>query len=359
MARRSAPANAVIGLRIIAAGAMTSIQDGGRHGWRHLGVPASGTLDPQAMRIANRLVGNDGEAPVLETFDGGLHLRAEGGAFRLALAGSIKAVRHGADGSSPLPPWRSHLLRDGEEIRLLACIGDQRCATIAIAGIVVPHQLGSASTYVRAGLGGIDGRNLEAGDLVPATPADGHLERRLQQAPTPEAGPIRIVAGPQDDHFASAALNLLTSAEYRVGTDADRMGMRLTGPALAHRDADSREIVSDATVPGSVQVPGNGLPIVLLADGQTAGGYPKIATVITADLPRIGTLRPGSTVRFTWVDVSTAQAVARAHADRLAALLHTIVDCQGDFVPAAADLGRANIAGCAVNALDPSTWSPP
>lgn len=348
----------MIGLRVVAAGAMTSIQDLGRHGWRHLGVPASGVLDPVAMQIANRLVGNATDAPVLEAFDGGLHLRAEGGAFRLALVGSVTAERRGADGRCPLAPWRSHLLAEGEEIRLLTCIGEQRCATIAIAGIVVPNQLGSASTYVRAGLGGIDGRNLEAGDLVPATPADGHLERRLQQAPTPEAGPIRIVAGPQDDHFASAALGRLTSEEYRIGSDADRMGMRLAGPTLAHRDAASREIVSDATVPGSVQVPGNGLPIVLLADGQTAGGYPKIATVITADLPRIGTLRPGSAVRFAWVDVATAQAVARARADRLAALLRTIVECRGDFIAAEADLGRANIAGCAVNALDPSTWSP-
>lgn len=348
----------MIGLRVVAAGAMTSIQDLGRHGWRHLGVPASGVLDPVAMQIANRLVGNATDAPVLEAFDGGLHLRAEGGAFRLALVGSVTAERRGADGRCPLAPWRSHLLAEGEEIRLLTCIGEQRCVTIAIAGIVVPNQLGSASTYVRAGLGGIDGRNLEAGDLVPATPADGHLERRLQQAPTPEAGPIRIVAGPQDDHFASAALGRLTSEEYRIGSDADRMGMRLAGPTLAHRDAASREIVSDATVPGSVQVPGNGLPIVLLADGQTAGGYPKIATVITADLPRIGTLRPGSAVRFAWVDVATAQAVARAHADRLAALLRTIVECRGDFIAAEADLGRANIAGCAVNALDPSTWSP-
>ncbi|MCB1927047.1 MAG: biotin-dependent carboxyltransferase family protein [Rhodocyclaceae bacterium] len=348
----------MIGLRVVAAGAMTSIQDLGRHGWRHLGVPASGVLDPVAMQIANRLVGNATDAPVLEAFDGGLHLRAEGGAFRLALVGSVTAERRGADGRCPLAPWRSHLLAEGEEIRLLTCIGEQRCVTIAIAGIVVPNQLGSASTYVRAGLGGIDGRNLEAGDLVPATPADGHLERRLQQAPTPEAGPIRIVAGPQDDHFASAALGRLTSEEYRIGSDADRMGMRLAGPTLAHRDAASREIVSDATVPGSVQVPGNGLPIVLLADGQTAGGYPKIATVITADLPRIGTLRPGSAVRFAWVDVATAQAVARARADRLAALLRTIVECRGDFIAAEADLGRANIAGCAVNALDPSTWSP-
>ena len=178
-----------------------------------------------------------------------------------------------------------------------------------------------------------------------------------QVPPTAADGPIRLVAGPQDDHFAPSALTELGSAEYRVAIEADRMGMRLNGPPLAHRDARCREIVSDATVPGSIQVPGNGQPIVLLADGQTAGGYPKIATVITADLPRIATLRPGSAVRFSWVDVRTAQSIARANASRLHALLDTVIACSGAPLPDAAVLYRANLAGNAVNALDPRTWS--
>ncbi|MCB1909762.1 MAG: biotin-dependent carboxyltransferase family protein [Rhodocyclaceae bacterium] len=346
------------GVRVLAAGAMTSIQDLGRHGWRHLGVPASGVLDPEAMQIANRLVGNAVDAPVLETFDGGLHLRVEGGPIRLALAGSITAERRGAGGTAPVAPWRSHLLAEGDELRLLACTGARRCAIVAIAGIHVADHLGSASTYVRAGLGGLCGRNLEVGDLVPASAADRRQgERRLARPPEDGNDPIRIVAGPQDDHFTAAALARLTTEAYRVGIEADRMGLRLAGPALEHRDAASREIVSDATVPGSIQVPGNGQPIVLLADGQTAGGYPKIATVISADLAAIGTLRPGSTVRFAWVDVASAQAIVRVRAHQLRTLLDEIVGCGDEIAPEAVELQGANLAGDAVNALDPRTWS--
>ena len=225
------------GLRVVSAGALSSLQDLGRHGWRHLGVPASGVLDPEAMQVANRLVGNRLDAPVLETFDGGLCLRAEGGDIRIALVGGLVAERRHSEGAEVLETWRSHLLAEGEELRVLGAIGERRCATVAVAGIRIARQLGSAATYVRAGLGGLDGRNLSTGDLIPATPADrGRSEYRMAQVPPTAAdGPIRLVAGPQDDHFAPSALTELGSAEYRVAIEADRMGMRLNGPPLAHR----------------------------------------------------------------------------------------------------------------------------
>ena len=144
----------------------------------------------------------------------------------------------------------------------------------------------------------------------------------LPQPPAWNDGPIRAVPGPQADHFDAAALAAFTTTAWRLTADADRMGVRLDGPALQH--AGAREIVSDATVPGSVQVPGNGLPIVLLADAQTAGGYPKIATVVSADLPRVAQLRPGATLHFQFVDVAAAEALARAAEAETRALLASL-----------------------------------
>ena len=144
----------------------------------------------------------------------------------------------------------------------------------------------------------------------------------LPDPPPAEAGPVRIVAGPQADHFAAETLAAFVEAEYRVSTEADRMGVRLEGPPLAHRGA--KEIVSDATVPGSIQVPGNGQPIVLLADAQTAGGYPKIGTVIGADLPRVAATRPGQVLRFAWVTAEDGEQLARAAEAETRALIASL-----------------------------------
>jgi biotin-dependent carboxylase-like uncharacterized protein len=194
-----------------------------------------------------------------------------------------------------------------------------RIAVIAVEGLTLPAVLGSASTYARAALGGVDGRALAAGVQLPAVAASVRSEQMLSETPRPATGAIRVVAGPQADHFSAATLAAFAAAEYRVTSDADRMGVRLDGPALAHLGAP--EIVSDATVPGSIQVPGNGQPIVLLADAQTAGGYPKIATVIGADLPRLAASRPGQVVRFELVGPEEGERLARvAEAETLALL---------------------------------------
>jgi 5-oxoprolinase (ATP-hydrolysing) subunit C len=170
--------------------------------------------------------------------------------------------------------------------------------------------LGSASTYARAALGGVDGRALAPGVRLPALPASEKRELMLADPPPLPDGPIRVVAGPQAGHFAPTTRAAFVEAGYRVTADADRMGVRLEGPPLAHLGAP--EIVSDATVPGSIQVPGNGQPIVLLADAQTAGGYPKIGTVVGADLARVAGARPGQVLRFAWIDAAEGERLARA-----------------------------------------------
>jgi allophanate hydrolase len=187
------------------------------------------------------------------------------------------------------------------------------CCYLAVeGGIAVPRVLGSASTYVRAALGGLNGRALQAGDFVPLAKACAS-ERTELRAPAlsavPADQPIRVVLGPQQKYFRKEAVATLLDAEFRVSKDADRMGMRLDGPPLRHRHG--WDIVSDAIATGSIQVPGSGQPIVLLADHQTTGGYPKIATVISADWPALGRRRPGDPLRFVSVELEAAEEMCR------------------------------------------------
>ena len=208
--------------------------------------------------------------------------------------------------------------------------------------------LGSASTYARAALGGLDGRALGAGMRLPAAAATAHPERVLLQPPLPSTEAIRVVAGPQADHFDAATLAAFCAAEYRVSAEADRMGVRLEGTPLAHRGA--REIVSDATVPGSIQVPGKGQPIVLLADAQTAGGYPKIGTVIGADLARVAATRPGQRLRFAWVSAAEGEELARAAEAETLALLAAVRPLLDGGIDEAA-LYAGNLVSGVVDAL--------
>ena len=335
-------------LEILSPGAFASIQDGGRHGFRRIGVPWAGALDRRLMRIANALAGNAEDAPVIECFDGGLHVAASGGAVKIAVAGDAVVEVDGTDGRRQLAPWRSVTLADGEQLRIRK-MGGGRIAMVAVAGLALPAVMGSASTYVRAGLGGVDGRALAAGTRLALADADPWgSDRVLTQPPEADASPIRLVAGPQDDHFDAAALEALVRGDYRVTAEADRMGIRLEGAQLAH--AGAAEIVSDATVPGSIQVPGAGQPIVLLADAQTAGGYPKIATVITADLGRLAALRPGSTLRFARVTATEGARIARAAEAETRALIAAIRPLPADGIDLVA-LYTGNLVDGVVHAL--------
>ena len=357
-------------IRVVSPGLYASVQDDGRRGLRRFGVPWAGALVPAFLHGANALVGNRAEAPAVECFEGGLELALEAPA-RLALAclglGALEAV--GADGATrPLAPWCGHHLAAGTRVRVRAT-GAGRTATLAIRGLVVEPVHGSASTYPRARLGGLDGRALAAGDVLPCAPAPpgpglrvapaalARLEAALLGAVAdgsgagpvsganggpnggPDDGPdglpdgadapfatVRAVPGPQHDAFAPGALEALCApAGWRVSAATDRMGARLEGAPLEHRDAGSRDIVSDAIVPGSVQVPGTGLPICLLADAHTAGGYPKIATVASADLAAVALARPGARLRLARTDPAGAVARARAlHAAVAAALADTV-----------------------------------
>lgn len=309
-------------LEVVSPGAMASIQDLGRHGLRRVGVPTAGALEPGWLRLANALAGNEQDAPAIEFLGGGLSLRALEHPVRIALAGYFRAEVVAAGGRRRLDSWRSVTLAPGETLRCTHLTAG-RVAYLALAGMRVPPQLGSASTYARAGLGGVDGGLLLAGVRFLAGGCSGD-EKGLPAPPLADPAPIRVVLGPQDDYFEPASIACLLSAAYQVSPAADRMGMRLDGPLLRHRREKGVEITSDATVPGSIQVPAQGQPIVLLADGQTAGGYAKIATVISADLPRLGVMAPGQVLHFRSVSVAVAEQAARQREAAVQALLAAI-----------------------------------
>jgi biotin-dependent carboxylase-like uncharacterized protein len=245
-------------------------------------------------------------------------------------------------------------LQRGQVLRIGALSGSVVGYLAVEGGFDVAHALGSQSTYTRAGLGGFDGRAVRAGDILPLqrTDADMREERQLPAralaAPPPR---IRVVLGPQDDYFSPQGIRTLLTSTYTVSPASDRMGMRLEGPALEH--AKGANIVSDGIAPGAIQVPGNGLPIVLLADRQTTGGYPKIATVIAADLPVLGRLAPGADIAFEAVSIEAAEAAYRRQASLLAALPSQVVAVGSAGAIDAAALLAANLVSGVVNAHDP------
>lgn len=318
-------------VEVVEAGMAVTIQDRGRRGYRNIGVPLSGALDPGLMTAANALLGNDPDAAVLEVCLAGPALKALSGTVRVALAGELSAQVVTSRGRVlKVEPWQTVTLFPGDVARIGAVARGVGYVGIT-GGFRVPPQLGSRSTYVRARIGGADGLPLTTCLRLPCAPLSGNpwLESCGTQPWPVDQGPIRVIAGPQDDHFTPAALDAFFSRPYAVTRDMDRMGIRFDGEKLVHNERGA-DVVSDGVAPGSIQVPANGQPIVLLADCQTSGGYPKIATVISADLPRLAHVRPGDKVRFVAVDHAAAAAALRDLASRIARWCAAI----GSFFPA-------------------------
>ena len=296
-------------IEVLEAGLLTTIQDEGRRGRRHLGVPWCGTLDAGAAGRANAAVGNLAEAAVLEGTASGPTLRFLA-TTRFAVAGAdLGAVLERADlGSWSVPMGRAVVARAGNVLSMRDRRAGLRAYVACAGGIDVPAVLGSRATDLVAGFGGLAGRALRAGDLLSlGRPTPGRPE--LGDGPAAETSPapvtVRVVAGPQDDMFTEDARARLEDETYEVGPVSDRAGCRLLGPRLAHRGPG--EILTDGMVPGCIQVPPDGQPIVMMQDGPTTGGYPKIATVVTADLARLAQLGPGDRLRFRLVAVEEAQ----------------------------------------------------
>jgi antagonist of KipI len=282
---------------VIKPGMLTTIQDSGRWGFQSRGVPVAGPMDPVSHRLANALVGNDRDAAALEItllgpeleFDDERLVAVAGAEFELALDGR------------PTPCNAPFIVSAGSRLCFGARGRGARAYLAVSGGIAVPPTLGSRSTHLVSAMGGGAGRALVAGDRLPL----GDPARVPGMALAPQTpmvtlpdhhAQIRVLPGPQLDYFSGDALEVLQSAPYAVGHNSDRMGFRLEGPRLTH--ARGADIISDATPLGVLQVPASGLPILLMADRQTAGGYPKVATVIAADLAVAGQLGPADTISF-------------------------------------------------------------
>jgi biotin-dependent carboxylase-like uncharacterized protein len=344
-------------LRVLAPGLMTTLQDLGRPGCQHLGIPVSGALDRVGLCAANAIVGNPPGMGALEIAYQGPTLTVEADSVRLVFTGGPVVVEvlpdHGAASGERVPLLSSVRLRRGEVLRIGALAGSAVGYLAVEGGFDAAPVLGSQSTYARAGLGGFAGRALDTGDLLPLRQARAEEREEAMLAALDLAPPrrIRVVLGPQDDFFTERGKRTLLEGTFTVSAASDRMGMRLEGPALEHSRGSN--IVSDGIAPGSIQVPGNGLPIVLLADRQTTGGYPKIATVISADLPALGRLAAGAKVAFTAVSIAEAEAEHRTLAARLAALPRQVVPVRKAPALDAAALLRVNLVSGVVSAHDP------
>ena len=336
---------------ISAIGPASSVQDGGRFGAQRYGLTPSGAMDRLGLGAANCLVENTLFAPGIEVGPFGASFTAREGAVRVALAGAPRSA--GISGRAVA--WDTSVtITDGETLKLGLARGGSFSYLAIEGGIAGEPMFGSLAVNARAGLGSPYPRPLQAGDELQVTAANGTAELRIDLAPA-VVGPIRVVMGPQDDEFGDG-INLFLDSEWKISATSDRMGYRLEGPVIRH--LHGHNIVSDGTVNGSIQVPGNGQPIVLMSDRGTSGGYPKIATVITADFGRFAQIPAGTAFRFKAVSMAEAQAEARTFAELLRTLPDRLRPIESFDLNIEA-LQDANVAGAAVSAVDSRTWQIP
>ncbi|WP_374305056.1 biotin-dependent carboxyltransferase family protein [Methylocella sp.] len=304
-------------LRIVAAGPGATIQDAGRFGFQRFGVTPAGPMDFSAYAAVAAMLGGGPRDAAIEIALGGLSVAAEGGALTLAYAGGAFDWRRGGE----TPPAAARLtLREGEVLSARPGASGAWSYLGVAGGFDVPLALGSRATHLRSSLGGLDGRMLRAGDALEVLEDQPALDEAELAAPFLAPGsraPIRVLPGPQDDYFSPAALETFFSGVYELTPRADRMAYAFRGPAIEH--ARGFNIVSDGLAQGAVQIAGDGQPLVLTADRQPTGGYPKLGHVIFADLGRLAQLRPGETARFARATLEEALAARRTLLEEIAA----------------------------------------
>jgi biotin-dependent carboxylase-like uncharacterized protein len=336
-------------LIVSSIGPASSVQDGGRPGAQRYGLTPSGAMDRLGLAAANCLVGNEPFAAAIEIGPFGASFTAYDGPVRVAISG---APRSADSGGRTIAFDSSVTLADGETLTLGFARGGAFSYLAIEGGIQGEPMFGSLSVNARAGLGSPYPRPLQAGDELHVADASGAPERRIELPPV-ASGPIRVLMGPQDDEFDENNKALFLGSEWKISATSDRMGYRLEGPAIRH--LHGHNIVSDGTVNGSIQVPGNGAPIVLMPDRGTSGGYPKIATVISADLGRFAQIPAGTGFHFSVVNMAEAQHEAR----KLAQLVRSLPDRLRPIESTELDIDAlhgANVAGSAVSAVDAGTW---
>lgn len=310
---------------IVNPGLYTTVQDRGRWGYQEFGMPVAGAMDDYSFRLANILVGNDEYEGVLETTLKGPEIAFNMEAV-VAITGANMVPK--VNGYA-VPLWRSIKINKGDVLSFEMAKEGTRGYIAFAGGLDISKVMGSSSTFVRGGIGGYEGRKLKSNDELNLKKSDVGLQDITNRAIPMEYVPnykkqciVRAVLGPQDDCFTDESVETFFGAEYEVTNEADRMGYRLSGPALEHKEG--ADIISDGINLGSIQIPGHGMPIVMMADRQTTGGYTKIATVISVDMPLIAQLKPGDKLSFEKIDIQEAHKVYKAYEERLQIIKNNI-----------------------------------
>lgn len=326
----------MMAIKVLSPGILTSVQDGGRTGYQQYGVSPSGPMDMRAFRTANILVGNDPDEAGLEMTIMGSELQFLS-PYVIALTGAdMDPMLNGAK----VGMYRALLVKEGDVLKLGFAKSGCRCYLAVRGGIDVKPVMGSRATMLGKHFGGFEGRKLQKDDLLPVGNQEGELPHPQTWFTKPDlispgVCTLRVIPGPQEDRFTEKGIHTFLNSEYVVGSDFDRQGYRLEGEKIEHT-TDSN-IISDGVVAGSIQVPGTGLPIIMTAEHATVGGYTKIATVITMDLPLIGQCKAGDHIRFQEVSVEQAQELLKEEAARLEGLKKQVQD-PGHLPAATADV---------------------
>jgi antagonist of KipI len=309
---------AVETLEVVAPGPLTTVQDNGRFGYGRYGVPPSGALDTFSLRVANLLVGNPENDACLEITLFG---------FKVKTLTDVAIAVTGADlqaycNDKSLDVYTSYILKKGSILSFRGIRGGCRSYLAIGGGLYLPEVMGSRSTNLSSQFGGLEGRPLQKGDILFAISPHLHLNtegKTFPQVWTPLYGnewSLRVIFGPQDDQFTEKGKKIFISSSYYVSPHSDRTGIRLTGPIIERSPEVDESIISEGVIPGTIQVPGDAQPIIILAEIVT-GGYRKIATVITADLPLAGQIKPGDTVRFEQVSLDMAYEALQEMEERI------------------------------------------
>ena len=293
-----------MGIMFLKGGLMTTVQDAGRRGYQRFGLGVSGAVDVHAFTYANILVGNTHNEAVLEVTLLGPTLEFTSPAVIAVTGGDLGAMVNGA----AIPMYRALQVQKGDILSFGTPKSGCRAYISFAGGLAITPIMGSRSTYIKANLGGYEGRKLEKGDEIafrkPGTCPPNLSWRAMPPEHFPGSYTVRVLMGPQEDRFTAKGIETFLNEPYTVTNEFDRMGYRLTGPKIEH--VTDGNIITDGITFGAIQVP-NGEPIIMLSDRQTTGGYAKIASVINVDMPMVAQCKAGDTLRFVKTDIQTAQ----------------------------------------------------
>jgi antagonist of KipI len=306
-------------LEFLSPGILTSVQDLGRYGYGRYGVAPSGALDSYALRIANLLVGNREDQACLETMLMGPGIRVLTDVVIAVTGGDLQPKKN----RQPIEMWRSHAFQRDDVLSFANAVSGFRAYIAVGGGFELPRVMDSRSTNLSSGFGGHRGRTLKKGDILLAGDPPSGLTHGFQRIFQPDWIPqysdqwkLRVIWGPQDEQFPEDSRQAFLNSSYTMSQDSDRTGIRLAGPAVVCRPDIEASIISEGVISGAIQIPGDGKPIIILGETVT-GGYRKIATIISADLPLAGQIKAGDGIQFEAVSLQVAHRVLQAMEERI------------------------------------------